>query len=47
VFDSKAEALDYIVNKTKDKTFRIITPDCKQLMQKFDITVKELRSGND
>jgi len=47
VFDSKAEALEYIVNRTKDKTFRIITPDCKQLMQKFDITVKELRSGND
>lgn len=37
---SKAEAIEYIVANTKD--FNFIIPPLKQLMNKFDITQKEL-----
>lgn len=41
--NSKAAAIELIVNNTMDKTFRVIIPKYKELMKKFDITVNELK----
>lgn len=41
-FDSKIDALEYIIKNLKDIKF--ISPDKKELMEKFDITKKELQN---
>ena len=42
-FTDKSSALAYIDKNTVSQNFSIITPECKALMGKFDITVSELK----
>ena len=41
---SKAIAIETIIKNTQDKNFKIILPQYKDLMSRFDITVKELKT---